>query len=199
MNTESDARTVARIASAQRGVLSKADLQTLLGEPHPAAFTRRVQALERSKVLARFSRGFYVHDPFDLPTLSQRLAPECYVSFGTVLARAMLIGPRPERQLIAAKVGRARAYQALGYEILHLHIAPHLDFGHTAIDGVKWADAEKAVLDVLYFHLRGRRYTFDLHSDIDYTQLDRRRLGAYLKRYRNPKFVAFAERILGGQ
>jgi hypothetical protein len=193
---ESDARAVGRVASAQRGVFTKADLQTLLAEPHPAAFTRRVQALERDRVLRRFTRGFYVTEAFELPTLSQRLAPNSYVSFGTVLARALLIGTRPERQLIAARVGRARTYRGLGYEVVHLHIAPHLDFGHASVDGVEFADAEKAVLDVLYFHLRGRRYAFDPYSDIDFARLDQRRLATYLRRYRNPKFVAFAERVI---
>ena len=196
VNLDQDSRAVARIATAQRGVLSKADLQTLLAERHPAAFTRRVAALERHRALRRFCRGFYVHEPFDLPTLSQRLAPTSYVSFGTVLARHLLIGPRPDRQLLAAKVGRAHTYRGLDHEIVHLSIAPHLDFGHTTIDGVRWADAEKATLDVLYFHLRGRRYPFDLYSDIDYSRLDRKRLTTYLQRYRNPKFVTFAERIL---
>ncbi len=196
MNKESDARAVARIASAQRGVLSKADLQTLLAERHAAAFTRRVLALERDQVLRRFCRGFYVHEPFDLPTLSQRLAPNSYVSFGTVLARELLIGARPERQLIAAKVGRARTYRGLDREIVQVQIAEHLDFGHATVAGVRFADAEKAVLDVLYFHLRGRRYAFDLYSDIDYTRLNPRRLATYLARYRNPKFIAFAERVV---
>lgn len=192
-----DARAVERVARAQHGVFTKADLQTLLAVPHPAAFVRRVVALEQDGVLRRFCRGFYVTEVFDLPTLSQRLAPRSYVSFGTVLARELLIGSRPERQLIAAKVGRGRTYVGLGYEIVHLHIAVHLDFGHSAIAGVQFADAEKAVLDVLYYHLRGRRYTFDVYSDIDFARLDRRRLGSYLKRYRNPKFVAFARDVLG--
>jgi hypothetical protein len=196
MKNALDARAVARVASAQRGVLSKADLQTLLADPHPAGFKRRIRALERQHVLRRFSRGFYVLDPFDLATLSQRLAPDSYVSFGTVLAQHLLIGTRPEHQLIAAKSGRARSYRGLGYEIVHLHIAPHLDFGHKATNGVQFADAEKAFLDVLYFHLRGRRYPFDVYSDVDCSRLDRRRLATYLARYRNPKFVAFVERVL---
>ena len=75
-------------------------------------------------------------------------------------------------------------------------IAPHLDFGHQPIDGVAWADAEKAILDALYFHLRGRRYVFDIFSDIAFERLEGDRFRAYLKHYRNPQFVAFAKGVL---
>lgn len=191
-----DAGEIERVNGAQRGVFSKADLQTLLAEPHPAAFARRFRALETNGVLRRFCRGFYVTESFDLPTLSQRIAPDSYVSFGTVLARELLIGTWPVRQVVAAKVGKSRSYAGLGYEVVHLHIAPHLAFGNAASDGVRFADAEKAVLDVLYFHLRGRRYPFDIYSDIDFHRLDRGRLDAYLNRFRNPKFVVFARGVL---
>jgi len=147
-------------------------------------------------VLRRFCRGFYVTESFDLPTLSQRIAPDSYVSFGTVLARELLIGPRPSRRVEAVKVGKSRTYAGLGYEVVHLHIAPHLAFGYEATDGVQFADTEKAVLDVLYFHLRGRRYPFDIYSGIDFDKLDRVRLDSYLKLYRNPKFVTFARGLL---
>ena len=196
MKYPADARAIERAASAQRGVFSKADLQTLLAEPHPAAFARRYLALEANGVVRRFCRGFYVTDSFDLPTLSQRIAPDSYVSFGTILARELLIGPRPSHRVVAARVGKSRTYAGLGYEVVHLHIAPHLAFGYTATDGVQLADAEKAVLDVLYFHLRGRRYPFDIYSDIDFVKLDQGRLRSYLERYRNPKFVAFVRGLL---
>lgn len=199
MKLSADQAAVRRLAAGQRGVLSKADLQILLAEPHAAAFARRLVALRRSGTLQRFCRGFYVHEPFDLAVLSQRIAPASYVSFGTVLARELLVGVQPEHQLLAAKVGRAQTYRGLGREIVHLHLAPHLDFGHAARDGVQWADAEKAVLDVLYFHLRGRRYAFDPYSDIDYARLDHGRLRGYLGRYRNPKFQTFVGRIVGGR
>ena len=153
--------------------------------------------LETHGVLRRFVRGWYVTEGFDLAILSQSIALNSYISFGTVLARELLIGPRPERQILAVKDGRTRRYRGLGYEIAHLGVAPHLFFGYTVQQGVRYADAEKAVLDVLYFHLRGRRYSFDVYSDIRFDDLDRARLSTYLERYENPKFITFARRVVG--
>ena len=196
MNIAVDDRLLRSLAAAQRGVFSKADLQTALGDKHPVSFVRRIRALCDAGALRRFMRGWYVAPEFDLATLSQRIAPRSYISFGTALARELLVGSAPKRQVMAAKVGVARRYSRLGVEIVHLAIAPHLDFGHQSIDGVAWADAEKAVLDVLYFHLRGRHYVFDIYSDIAFEKLDQDRFGAYLKRYRNPRFVAFAQGLV---
>ena len=147
-------------------------------------------------VLRRFTRGFYVTEAFDLPTLSQRIAPDSSISFGTVLARELLIGTSPDRQIVATKVGRTRTYSGLGFEIEHVGISPRLCFGHNYTNGIRFADAEKAVIDVLYFHLRGRRYPFDIYSDINFRKLDAKRVRSYLQRYSNPKFVAFAEGVL---
>ncbi|RKY20933.1 MAG: hypothetical protein DRQ55_05975 [Planctomycetota bacterium] len=198
MNAATDERLLQPLTAAQRGVFSKADLQTALGEKHPSAFASRVRALEQCGALRRFIRGWYVAQEFDLATLSQRISPRSYVSFGTVLARELLVGSAPERQLTAAKVGTARSYSGLGVQIVHVSIARHLDFGYQRVDGVAWADAEKAALDVLYYHLRGRRYVFDIYSDIAFEKLDMRRVRSYLKQYRNPRFVAFARKLLEG-
>jgi hypothetical protein len=196
MKTISDAKLIGRLDADQRGVLSKADLQTALGAAHPTALVRRVQRLESAGILRRFCRGWYVTQDFDLPTLSQCIAPDSYISFGIVLARELMIGTDATRQVTAVKHGRTRQYAALGCRIEHVRIAPHLCFGFSAVGGVRFADREKAVLDVLYFHLRGRRYPFDLFSDIDFSRLDRARLADYLTRYRNPKFVAFVAGVL---
>jgi len=196
MKLHADARAIAAAATDQRGVFDKTDLKVLLAEPHRSALTRRIEALVHAGELLRFARGIYVREPFDLPTLSQRICPASYVSFGNALARHLVIGTTPARQVLAVKCGPARGYQGLGYDVTHVHVAPHLHFGFSAIDGVQWADAEKAVLDTLYFHLRGRRYPFDPFSDIDTSWLDPVRFASYLERYRNPKFVAFAQAAL---
>jgi len=52
-------------------------------------------------------------------------------------------------------------------------------------------------MDTLYFHLRGRRYPFDIFSDFDYSGLDPKTLLEYLEAYENPKFVVFAKGMVG--
>ncbi|MEK7703626.1 MAG: hypothetical protein AAB426_01610 [Myxococcota bacterium] len=193
-----DARVIDRFRGEQRGVFSKSDLQALLGETHPTAFARRLRVLERHHVVRRFVRGWYVAETFDLPTLSQRLAPTSYVSFGRVLADGLIVGTAPEREIMAVKIGRSRTYEGLGYRVIHLGVVESLYFGYEVRDGVGWADAEKATLDVLYFHLRGRRYLFDIYSDIRFDALNRQRVDAYLAHYRNPKLVTFVRNLLGG-
>ena len=196
MKAISDSRLVSRLAVAQAGVFSTADLQTALAEPHPAAFGRRIRVLLEHAVVFRFTRGFYVTEEFELPVLSQRIAPDSCISFETVLARNLVIGTSPNRRVVATKVGRTRRYASRGFEIEHVGISAGLSFSCEPQDGVRYANAEKAVLDVLYFHLRGRRYAFDIYSDMNLSRLDSGRLHEYLKRYRNPKFVAFAQRVL---
>ena len=53
------------------------------------------------------------------------------------------------------------------------------------------------MLDTLYFYLRGRRYPFDIYSDVDTSSLDSEKVLDYLKEYENPKFVAFAKGVIG--
>ena len=196
MKTLSDSQMVTRLSGAQTGVFTTADLRTALGEVHPAAFGRRIRDLQTHGVLFRFTRGFYVTEKFELPVLSQRIAPSSCISFETVLARRLVIGTSPVRRVVATKVGRTRRYCSRGFEIEHVGISGGLVFGYENVDGVRYANVEKAVLDVLYFHLRGRRYAFDIYSDINLAKLNLDRTREYLRRYRNPKFVAFAKRVL---
>ena len=196
MKLESDRRLIERLRDPQRGVFTTADLRTALADPHGAAFTRRVNRLLDAGILWRFTRGFYVTESFDLELLSCRIAPHSCVSFETVLAGELFIGPRPERRVVATKVGPGRTYAARGYEIEHLSLSQHLNFGCTSDGGIRRANAEKAVLDVLYFHLRGRSSTFDIYSDLRLDKLDRERLARYIERYRNPKYKSFARHVL---
>jgi len=196
MKVVPDSQLIARLRARQRGVFSTADLRTALSDPHPASFVRRVRSLLDYRVLSRFTRGFYVAEPFELAVLSQRIAPNSCISFETVLARHLIIGTSPTRRIVATRVGKPRRYRALGYEIEHLGISAVLRFGSSIEQGVRYVDADRAVLDVLYFHLRGRRHPFDIYSDLDLWKLDEKRLRGYLSRYRNPKFATFARRVL---
>lgn len=196
MNALSDTRLLQRLGPEQRGIFSKGDLQTAFAEPHSAAFVRRVNVLMDHGVLRRFCRGWYVAEEFDLATLSQRLAPESYISFSTVLAEHLIIGPNPAGRIVAVKTGRPRRYSNDEFAIEHVSAAEDLIFGFSTTDGVRYADAEKAFIDTLYFHLRGRRFPFDIYSDMATHRLDQAKIRKYLGKYRNPKFVTFVEGVL---
>ena len=131
MKTAADARLLQDLELSQRGVFSKADLQTALAERHPAAFARRINALLDLDVLRRFSRGWYVTEDFDLATLSQRLAPSSYISFSTVLARHLIVGPDPADRIVAVKTGRPRRYALGDFVIEHVSVTEALLFSNS--------------------------------------------------------------------
>ena len=181
------------------GVYSISDLTNLFNEGNPVALNRRIRRLEENGVLRRFVRGYYVTESFDPRVLSVRLNPNSYISLGTVLAEELIIGSVPTRTLYVVKTGRNRLYKTDTLSLQYLGISPRLFFGFVNKDGVNRATPEKAFLDALYFYQKGRKYSFNIFTDIDISGLDRKKIMEYLKQYNNPKFVAFVKGYLSDE
>jgi hypothetical protein len=191
-----DANLVRKYAPSMGGVFSTGDLCALLDEATPVLLHRRVNALVEGAVVARFSRGVYVSPDFDPGVLASRIIDRCYLSLGTVLARELMIGSVPARTVYAVRVGRNRTFAGPGLTIEYVGIDESLFFGYEAHEAVRYATPEKALLDTLYFHLRGRRFSFDIYQDIDIARIDRGRVREWLTRYRNPRYVSFVKGYL---
>jgi hypothetical protein len=183
------------VSSGLRGVFSLSDLRNLLKARSRDVFYRSVNALQEAGVLVRFSRGFYVTEGFDPMVLSQRICPASYVSFGSILARHLIIGSVPTYRVRAAKPGPTRVYSNGQYRIEHLRLKPGLCFGYETVEGIRLALPEKALLDTLYFYKQGTRFSFDIYTDIDFGRLDKKTLAEFLTRYRNPVFKDFVRRL----
>ncbi|WP_145194095.1 type IV toxin-antitoxin system AbiEi family antitoxin domain-containing protein [Planctomycetes bacterium Poly30] len=192
----SDSRLIQQLSPPQKGVFSLADLQSALSDPHRASMYRRLDRLEESGDLRRFTRGIYVAEDFDLATLSQRVSPGSTISFEYVLARSLVIGPKPRHGVSALREGRGATFEGCGVRLDYHHVGEKLRFGEVSGDGVRTTDPEKAILDVLYFHLRGRKALMDIYSDVNLQRLDHKKLDRYLSHYSNSKFVAFARDLL---
>lgn len=184
------------LAAYHQGVFSLSDLKNLFSPYDSVMFYRHMRRLERNGVLRRFTRGFYVASEFSLAVLSQRLCDKSYVSFSNVLADKLLIGTIPRHTVSAVKLGKNRRYESDWGRVLHFGSAPRLFFGFEVRNGVAYANPEKAFIDTLYFHLRGHGFGFNIYHDIDMSRLDRKKILAYLKAYRNPKFVRFVKGVL---
>ena len=175
------------------GVFTIADLKVALDEDAPATLYRALSELTRSGTLIKVKRGIYASPEASLATISSRIEPKSYLSTGTVLARAAVIGSVPARRVQAVKVGRPRVYRCALGTIQHLSISPHLYFGFRSIGGELVASPEKALLDVCYFTYRGRAFSFDPDTDVNLSGLDFDTIDRYLESY-DARFVSFFNR-----
>ena len=183
-------------SASQGGVFSIAELKNLIDPLNKAVLYRILKNLEDADIIKFFCRGFYVTGDFDIQVLSQRICAQSYISFGTVLAKNLIIGSVPKYRIQAVKKGQSRAYQNSEYRIEHFGIKPELFAGYVNINGIKIATPEKAFLDVLYYYQKGMKFSFDIYTDIDYETLDRQKIEEYLMLYKNKKFVSFVNGVL---
>lgn len=184
------------LSQIHRGVFTLNELKNFLDQPNKVLFYRELAKLEKENLISRLSRGMYLTPAGNLEVASQKICSRSYISFGNVLAQAMLIGSVPIKTVYAVKIGKSRIYKGPMGNILQLGITPNLFFGYEIKNGVAYANCEKAFLDTLYFYQKGKKFSFNVLSDIYVNLLDQKKLKEYLKKYKNPRFTKFVQRIL---
>jgi len=183
------------LAPEQRGVFTLADFRVLYSRDSAPTRFRKLEKLVEAGELFRVKKGVYARPDADLRVVSQRIAPDSYLSLGTVLAEEGLIGSIPGRRVWAVRPGRPRQYSYAGGVIEHLSIDPDLCFGTVLREGLRRADAEKAFLDACYFQFKGRRLPFDLLEDVDREALNEERMSLYLKTF-DKRFQTYLHKLL---
>lgn len=191
-----DVKLINKYSQEMGGVFSTGDLHRLFGQDTPVLLYRRIRTLEGAGILTRFSRGFYVTTDFNREALCGRVNTNSYISFGTILAKELMIGSTPTTTVYAVKTGKNREYQGAGLTIVYMGISQNLFFGYDVKNGVRLATAEKALLDTLFFYQQGYSFSFNIYEDIDTTQLDQDIIFNWLKYYRNPRFISFVKGYL---
>lgn len=195
-NLIQDMQLIRQFNTPLSGVFLISDLIQLLAESHKTAVYRRIAALEQSALIERFIKGVYIGSNVDLQILNQKINPDSYVSFGTILAEHQIIESHPGNQIDAIKPGKTRIHESKGYRVRQFGVSQHLVFGFEQRQGINRANLEKALLDTFYFHLHGIEFPFDIYADIQWKKVDLDILGIYLQEYQNPKFVAFIQRLM---
>lgn len=168
-------------------VFTLPDFRILYPEDSAATRFRKLEDLISAGELIRIKRGVYSRPDADLRRVSQRIAPEAYLSLGTVLAEEGFIGSIPGRRVWAVVCGRPRRYLCPLGTVEHVSLASSLQFGWEVKDGLRRAFPEKAWLDALYLSYKGRNLSFDPLEDVDWGRLDRSRWTEYLAAY-EPRF-----------
>ena len=193
-----DARELAGISPRVGGVFAHQELSSLFDTVSPVALNRRVTAFIQAGLLRRYCRGIYITQEFDPLVLAQKVRPGSIVSLGSALAVHRMIGT--ESPFLISCVSREVGKEFQGPpRIGYWNMSENLLFGYDIVaNGVRMADREKSLLDTLYFHIKGKRFHFDIFQDIHRDGLDRPKYEAYLERFLNPKFRSFARRYADG-
>jgi hypothetical protein len=181
------------------GVFSLMELSSLFGETSRIALHGIVNKFIDAGVLKRYCREVYTLVDFDSAVLSAKVRRNSRVSLATALAAHRLIGTESPFWVYCVVPAKAAEYAGTP-NISYYKLADELCFGYEPNPrGFQIATPEKAVLDTLYFYLRGKRFYFNVFGDINYGALDKDKYFENLERYRNPKFRTFAERCLNGK
>lgn len=158
----------------------------------------KIKQFEEAGLLKRYSRGIYITQNFDPMILSAKVRTDSYISFGSALAYYKLIGTESPFLVSCIVTSKASEYKG-EVNLSYARISKNLFFG-TAIlnNGVRMANAEKAVLDTLYFYQHKKIFYFNIFQDINFSALSKETMDSYLERYANPKFKAFVRNTVYG-
>jgi hypothetical protein len=195
-NTLEISLKIQEFAKLQAGVFSLSDLRNIIFSKNKNELYRTLSQITDVGILKQFCRSFYVTDDFNIKVLSQRICPDSYISFGTVLAESLVIGSIPKHRLMAVKLGKSRTYANKQYHVNHLGITKPLFKGFNNVNGINIATAEKAFIDTLYFYKKGVKFSFDIYTDIDTDALDKTVINKYLEEYKDKRFVSFVKGLI---
>lgn len=198
-NAVENTQKLADFAPKVGGVFSLLELGALFDISNQQSLWIAARRFEAAGLLKRYCRGIYIARDFDPQVLSAKVRTDSYISFGSALAYHRLIGT--ESPFLVSCVVPSRASEFAGeVNLSYARISKELYFGMVPLEnGAKMADAEKAVLDTLYFYQHKKVFYFNVFQDIDFAALSKERVDLYLERYVNPRFRAFARNTIYGK
>jgi len=183
-----------KLGESVGGVFTLMELSSVFGESSKITLHSIINKFTEARVLKRYCREIYTLNEFDYAVLSAKIRRNSYVSLASALAAHRLIGTESHFWVYCIVQTKAATYSGVP-NISYYNLSSELCFGYEPNErGFQIATPEKAVIDTLYFYLRGKKYYFNIFGDIHYSLLSKDRFFEYLARYRNPKFKIFAEK-----
>jgi predicted transcriptional regulator of viral defense system len=162
-----------------------ADLEKITSLPRNSLYVA-LRRWEAGGVIERVTQGIYI--PMGGNVSSENIAAQLYIpnylSFESALARYGILNLIPYT-LTFATTRKTKNYTLQNKEIEFRQISPKLFFGFVMKNGIYIASPEKALLDEVYFAVRGKA-TLDL-DELNIKQLSRKILKDYSQRF--PAYV----------
>lgn len=174
-----------KLQKINKPFFSIADLEKITGLPRNSLYVA-LGRWEVGGVIERVSQGIYI--PLGSNVSFENIAAQLYIpnylSFESALARYGILNLIPYT-LTFATTRKTKNYALQNKEIEFRQISPKFFFGFEMKNGVYIASPEKALLDEVYFVVRGKA-TLDL-DELNIKKLSRKILRDYSQRF--PAYV----------
>lgn len=157
---------------------------------------KKIQRLEKQKIIKKIINGKYLFfmSHADEFAIAHFIMNPSYISLESALSfYGIMTGFSYSITSITIRPPKTVAIEKKEYS--YSHINPSLFWGYEKNGQFLIADKEKALLDYIYFSLKGLRTMFDF-DEIDTTQIDKARLSSYAHRWGNKRIIKIIKDII---
>jgi predicted transcriptional regulator of viral defense system len=195
METYDLAQTIKTLKEKGVVLFSLRDFSRLFGIKNQNTLYKKIQRLEKKGIIEKLIKGRYhfLLSKVDDFTLANFLYQPSYISFETALSFYGIITGFPYK-INSATTKKPKFYLIAGKEFRYSKIKKSLFWGYEKKGSFLIAEKEKALLDYLYFYLKGLR-SFD-RLEFELQEIDRKKLAKYAQYFADERLSAIVKQKL---
>lgn len=189
METYTTTEIIRILKEKQIALFSLSDFGRLFNIKNKQTLYKKIQRLQKKKLIQPLIKGrylFFLNDVSDF-TLANYLYQPSYISLESALSFYGIITGFTYK-LISLTTKKSRTFQINNKEFQYCHIDSNYYWGYEKKDDFLIADKEKALLDYIYFSLKGLR-SLDW-EELEMKQLSKKRLISYAKKFNNQRLLS---------
>lgn len=188
MESLSTTEIIRLLQTEQIPLFSLADFERMFGTNNRQTLYKKVQRLGKKKIVQRLIKGKYrfLLSAVSDYTIANYLYQPSYVSLETALSFYGIITGFPYK-IRSITVRKAKSFNVDGKKFQFSQISPNLFWGWEKKEDFLIAEPEKALLDYLYFGLKGLG-SVDW-EELELAEINKKKLFSYAKRFSNQKIL----------
>lgn len=189
METYSTTDIIKILKEKQITLFSLGDFDRLFNVNNKNTLYKKIQRLEEKKLIQKLVKGkylFFLNRVNDF-SIANYLYQPSYISLESALSFYGIITGFSYK-ILSISTKKSRSFTINQKEYQYSQIIQNLYWGYEKKEDFLIADPEKALLDYIYFSLKGLR-SLDW-EEFDLTAINKQKLIMYAKRFRNNKLLS---------
>lgn len=189
METYSTTNIIRQLTEKQIALFSLGDFDRLFNIKNNNTLYKKIARLEKKRLIKKLIKGkyYFLLNATNDFTIANYLYQPSYISLESALSFYGIITGFSYR-ITSISTKKSRAFDIDQKEFQYSQIASHLFWGYEKKENFLIAEKEKALLDYLYFSLKGLR-SIDW-GEFDLTEISKQKLFRFAKGFRNKRFLS---------